>query len=125
VLQNHERFDPVHHVNKWKMPMFVIQGDLDFRIPTAQVLSTFTALQRKGIDSQLLGFPDENHCVLKPASSLQWRHTVINWLDPHLNKSKVAKTRKPPEGGFHVDAVKITSVLLLPVRCFSRPALLQ
>jgi dipeptidyl aminopeptidase/acylaminoacyl peptidase len=84
VPNNHERFNPVHHVNKWKTPMLVIQGNLDFRIPTAQALSTFTALQRKGIDSQLLVFPDENHWVLKPANSVQWHHTVMNWLDRHL-----------------------------------------
>lgn len=80
----HERFNPVHHVNKWKTPMLVIQGDLDFRIPTAQALGTFTALQRKGIDSQLLVFPDENHWVLKPANSVQWHHTVMKWLDRYL-----------------------------------------
>ena len=86
VPENHERFNPVHHVNKWKTPMLVIQGDLDFRIPTAQALGTFTALQRKGIDSQLLVFPDENHWVLKPANSVQWHHTVMKWLDKHLQQ---------------------------------------
>ncbi len=86
VPQNHEKFNPVHHVNKWKTPMLVIQGDLDFRIPTAQALGTFTALQRKGIESQLLVFPDENHWVLKPANSVQWHHTVMKWLDGHLKQ---------------------------------------
>jgi len=86
VPNNHERFNPVHHVNKWKTPMLVIQGDLDFRIPTAQALSTFTALQRKGIPSKLLVFPDENHWVLKPANSVQWHHTVIGWLDDYLKQ---------------------------------------
>ncbi|MDN4037229.1 S9 family peptidase [Massilia sp. YIM B02443] len=86
VPDNHERFNPVLHVNKWKTPMLVIQGDLDFRIPTAQALGTFTALQRKGIDSKLLVFPDENHWVLKPANSLQWHHTVIDWLDGYLKR---------------------------------------
>ena len=86
VPENHEKFNPVHHVNKWKTPMLVIQGDLDFRIPTAQALSTFTALQRKGIDSKLLVFPDENHWVLKPANSVLWHRTVIDWLDGYLKR---------------------------------------
>ena len=73
-------------MNKWKTPMLVIQGDLDFRIPTAQALSTFTALLRKGIDSQLLVFPDENHWVLKPANSVQWHRTVFDWLATYLTK---------------------------------------
>ncbi len=84
--EKHERFNPVLHVNKWKTPMLVVQGDLDFRIPTAQGLSTFTALQRRGIESKLLVFPDENHWVLKPANSLLWHHTVIDWLDHYLKQ---------------------------------------
>jgi dipeptidyl aminopeptidase/acylaminoacyl peptidase len=84
VPENHERFNPVHHVAKWKTPMLVIQGDLDFRIPTAQGLGTFTALQRQGVESKLLVFPDENHWVLKPANSVQWHHTVNGWLDRFL-----------------------------------------
>ena len=82
----YEKFNPVHHVAKWKTPMLVVQGDLDFRIPTAQALGTFAALQRQGIESKLLVFPDENHWVLKPANSILWHHTVIKWLDDHLKK---------------------------------------
>jgi dipeptidyl aminopeptidase/acylaminoacyl peptidase len=84
VPEKHERFNPVNFVTKWKTPMLVVQGDLDFRIPTAQGLGTFTALQRRGIESKLLVFPDENHWVLKPGNSLLWHHTVLGWLDQHL-----------------------------------------
>ncbi|MBJ7312753.1 prolyl oligopeptidase family serine peptidase [Rugamonas sp. CCM 8940] len=83
VPQKHEQFNPVHHVKNWKTPMLVVQGDLDFRIPTTQGLGTFTALQRQGIPSKLLVFPDENHWVLKPANSVLWHHTVIDWLDSY------------------------------------------
>jgi dipeptidyl aminopeptidase/acylaminoacyl peptidase len=84
VPDNYERFNPVNFVSKWKTPMLVVQGDLDFRIPTAQGLSAFTALQRRGIESKLMVFPDENHWVLKPGNSLLWHHTVLGWLDQHL-----------------------------------------
>ncbi|WP_291835889.1 S9 family peptidase [Brevundimonas sp.] len=82
--QGYEQFNPVHHVANWRDPMLVVQGDLDYRIPTAQGLSTFTALQRRGIDSRLLFFPNENHWVLKPANSLQWHNEVFGWLDKYL-----------------------------------------
>lgn len=82
--QGYEQFNPVHHVAKWQDPMLVVQGDLDFRIPTSQGLSTFTALQRRGIDSRLLFFPDENHWVLRPANSVQWHNEVFGWLDKYL-----------------------------------------
>jgi dipeptidyl aminopeptidase/acylaminoacyl peptidase len=76
----YEKFNPALHVSKWKVPMLVVQGELDYRIPTTQGLATFTALQRSGIESQLLYYPDENHWVLKPANSLQWHETVAAWL---------------------------------------------
>lgn len=80
----YERWNPVNHVQNWQTPMLVIQGEKDFRVPTEQSLGAFTALQRQGIESELLVFPDENHWVLSPNNSLQWHHTVINWLDRHL-----------------------------------------
>ncbi|MES2682603.1 MAG: S9 family peptidase [Pseudomonadota bacterium] len=76
----YEKHNPVNHVAKWKTPMLVIQGEKDFRVPTEQGLATFTALQRRGIPSQFLVFPDENHWVLKPQNSVQWHQTVEAWL---------------------------------------------
>ena len=58
-----------------------LQGSHDYRVPLEQGLATFTALQRRGLPSQLLHFPDENHFVLKPHNSLQWHQTVKDWLD--------------------------------------------
>jgi dipeptidyl aminopeptidase/acylaminoacyl peptidase len=83
---NYERWNPVNHVAKWRTPMLVIQGEKDYRVPVDQGLSTFTALQRRGIESQLLYFPDENHWVLKPQNSIHWHETVIGWLDRHTGK---------------------------------------
>jgi dipeptidyl aminopeptidase/acylaminoacyl peptidase len=82
--QSYELFNPVDFVSKWRTPMLVIHGEQDFRIPYAEGLGAFTALQRRGIESKLLIFPDENHWVLKPANSVLWYHTVLGWLDAHL-----------------------------------------
>ena len=76
----YEVFNPVTHVADWTKPMLVIHGAKDYRIPLEQGLAAFTALQRKGIESQFLTFPDENHWVLKPQNSLQWHHTVEAWM---------------------------------------------
>lgn len=77
----YERHNPVNHVSQWQTPMLVIQGALDFRVPETQALATFTALQRRNIPSRLLYYPDENHWVLKPASSIQWHEEVTRWLN--------------------------------------------
>ncbi|MFA5939249.1 MAG: S9 family peptidase [Sinimarinibacterium sp.] len=77
---NYEKHNPANHVAQWKTPMLVIHGEKDYRVPAEQGIATFTALQRRGIPSQLLIFPDENHWVLKPQNSLQWHETVGAWL---------------------------------------------
>jgi len=77
----YEKHNPVNFVKNWNTPMLVIHGALDFRVADTQGLGTFNALQRLGIPSKLLYFPDENHWVLKPANSILWHETVIGWLD--------------------------------------------
>ena len=78
--ENYERHNPVNDVANWKTPMLVIHGQLDYRIPVEQSIGAFTALQRRGVDSQLLTFPDENHWILKPHNSVLWHDTVNAWL---------------------------------------------
>lgn len=75
-----EKHNPANHVKRWKTPMLVIHGALDYRVPETQSLATYTALQRLGIPSRLLHFPNENHWVLKPANSILWHDTVNAWL---------------------------------------------
>jgi dipeptidyl aminopeptidase/acylaminoacyl peptidase len=82
----YERFNPVDYVSNWHTPMLVFHGEQDFRIPYSQGIAAFTALQRRGIQSRLVIFPDENHWVLKPANSVLWYHTVLGWLDEHLKR---------------------------------------
>ncbi|MGA0585923.1 prolyl oligopeptidase family serine peptidase [Dyella sp. KRB-257] len=78
--ENYERFNPVNHVKDWRVPMLVVHSGKDFRIPITQGLGAFTALQRRGIPSEFLTFPDENHFVLKPQNSVQWHEAVNAWL---------------------------------------------
>ncbi|WP_304219026.1 S9 family peptidase [Phenylobacterium aquaticum] len=79
--QGYEQFNPVNHVAQWTKPELVIHSQRDYRIPVEQGLATFDALQRKGVPSQLLYFPNENHWVLKPQNLVQWHDTVFSWLD--------------------------------------------
>jgi dipeptidyl aminopeptidase/acylaminoacyl peptidase len=71
-------------LGKFKTPTLVIGGELDFRIPYTQELEFFTALQRQGVPSKLVIFPDEGHWVLKPQNSQFWYHTFQDWLATYL-----------------------------------------
>lgn len=81
-----EKWNPVNYVAQWKTPQLVITGEKDFRIPYTQGLAAFTALQRRGIPSRLLVFPNENHWVLKPKNSRQWYGEVLGWMDRWTGK---------------------------------------
>jgi dipeptidyl aminopeptidase/acylaminoacyl peptidase len=77
----YERHNPAADVASWKTPMLVVHGENDYRIPVTQGLAAFTALQRQGVPSRLLYFPNENHWVLRPSNSVQWHDAVLDWLD--------------------------------------------
>jgi dipeptidyl aminopeptidase/acylaminoacyl peptidase len=84
--EGYEKFNPILHVKDWTVPMLIVHSQLDFRIPVEQGIAAFTALQRKGIESKLLYFPDENHWVLKPQNSVLWHDTVNDWLKEHIGQ---------------------------------------
>ncbi|KAF9302643.1 hypothetical protein BGZ74_005052 [Mortierella antarctica] len=78
--ENYERWSPSNFVQNWKTPTLVIHSDKDYRLPVTEGLATFTVLQRKGIPSRFVYFPDENHWVLKAANSLRWHSEVLGWI---------------------------------------------
>jgi dipeptidyl aminopeptidase/acylaminoacyl peptidase len=80
------KFSPHTYAANFKTPNLIIHGELDFRVPINQGLSLFTTLQRKGVPSKLLYFPDEGHWVLKPQNSELWHRTIFDWLAEYLKK---------------------------------------
>ena len=80
VPENYEAFNPFTHVKDWSKPMLIVHSGRDYRISIDQGIGAFTLLQRRGIPSKFLTFPDENHWVLKPQNSVQWHDEVLGWL---------------------------------------------
>lgn len=78
------RWSPHKFAQNFNTPILIIHGELDYRVPIGEGMQLFTAVQRKGIDSKILIFPDEGHWVLKPQNSQLWHHTVLDWLDKYL-----------------------------------------
>ena len=95
-FENREAFDrwsPSRFVTRWKTPTLVTHGALDYRVTVNNGLSTFTALQRRGIESRLVVFPDENHWILKPRNARRWHQEVFAWIDRHLAPAAGPATR--------------------------------
>ena len=71
-------------VGEWDTPILCIHGEKDYRILANQGMAAFDAAKMRGIEAQLLIFPDENHWVLKPQNGILWQRTFFNWLDKWL-----------------------------------------
>ena len=71
-------------VDQWDTPILCIHGEKDYRILANQGMAAFDAAKMRGIDAQLLIFPDENHWVLKPQNGILWQRTFFAWLDKYL-----------------------------------------
>ncbi|MCI0682491.1 MAG: S9 family peptidase [Gemmataceae bacterium] len=72
------------NLGKFKTPMLIIHNDLDFRVPVSEGIQVFTTLQRQGVPSRFINFPDEGHWVLKPRNSQYWHREVFDWLTKHV-----------------------------------------
>ncbi len=72
--------NPMTYAANFKTPTLVIHGGIDYRVPEAQGIVFYAALQAQQIPSRLVEFPDENHWVLHPQNSVYWYGEVRNWL---------------------------------------------
>lgn len=75
---------PSSYADRFSTPTLVIHGQLDFRVDVGQAYGMFTALQRRGVASRLVYFPDEGHWILKPANREVWWNEMHAWLAKYL-----------------------------------------
>jgi dipeptidyl aminopeptidase/acylaminoacyl peptidase len=80
----YQKFSPSYYVPNFKTPCLVIHGQQDFRIPVEQAIQMFTSLQRVGVPSRFIYFPDETHFVVKPQNAEFWWKNVHEWLAKYL-----------------------------------------
>ncbi|GEJ58664.1 alpha/beta hydrolase family protein [Anaeromyxobacter diazotrophicus] len=89
----YERWSPHRFVQRWRTPTLVTHGELDYRVTVTQALSTYTALQRLGVESRLLVFPDEGHWILRPKNARVFHDVVLSWIADHLGRSPAPAAR--------------------------------
>ena len=82
----YHKWSPSAFAKNFKTPTLVIHSQLDFRVPVTQGFQMFTALQRMGVPSKMLYFPDEDHFVTKPQNARLWWHTVLGWISEWIGK---------------------------------------
>lgn len=80
----YEKWSPNLFAKNFETPTLVTHGELDFRVPFAESLQLFTALQRQGIPSRLVVFPDEGHVISGPQNNVRWWKEIHLWLEKYL-----------------------------------------
>jgi dipeptidyl aminopeptidase/acylaminoacyl peptidase len=75
---------PIRYSGNFKTPTLVTQGELDYRVPINESMTTFKILQRLGVPSRLVVFPDEGHWVSKGENSKLHMQEVLGWLGKYL-----------------------------------------
>jgi dipeptidyl aminopeptidase/acylaminoacyl peptidase len=80
----YQQWSPHNYLDKITTPMLVVHGDKDYRVPVGEALRLWWDLQRVGVDSAYLYFPDEGHWILKPGNARVWYETVWAWLAKHV-----------------------------------------
>ena len=80
------KYSPSKYAGNFKTPNLIIHSEKDFRVPLGEGMQLFTILQRQGVPSKFLYFPDETHFVSKPLNSEFWHKTVFEWLNEYLHK---------------------------------------
>ena len=78
--EGYAKWSPHTYAKNFKTPTLVTHGELDYRVPVGEGLQLFTTLQRQGVPSRLLVFPDEGHWINKPQNAALWYRTFLEWV---------------------------------------------
>ncbi|GAB3346582.1 S9 family peptidase [Modestobacter lapidis] len=82
--RRYDQNSPHRYADAIRTPMLVIHGDKDYRVPVGEGLRLWYDLQKRGVPSKFLYFPDENHWVLTPGNAIVWYETVLAFLAEHV-----------------------------------------
>jgi dipeptidyl aminopeptidase/acylaminoacyl peptidase len=82
--KRYEQNSPHRYADAIRTPMLVVHGDKDYRVPVTEALRLWYDLQKRGVPSKFLYFPDENHWILSPGNARVWYETVLAFLGEHV-----------------------------------------
>ena len=80
---------PHKYVDKWTAPIMISHGEYDFRILASQGMQAFNAAKLRGIPTEMVIYPDENHWILKPQNAIMWQRLFFRWFDKWLKPQEI------------------------------------
>ncbi|MEV6602177.1 S9 family peptidase [Actinoplanes sp. NPDC051346] len=75
---------PLSRIDDVRIPILVVQGAKDVRVPRDEAERVVAALRDKGLPHEYLLFPDEGHSLTRPANRDTYYAAVERFLAEHL-----------------------------------------
>lgn len=85
-----DRISPIHKLDKIKVPLMVIHGTRDPRVPIGEAKQVAEGLQKRGLPVQLMTFEDEGHGLAKRTNRLVAYPAMVKFLDEHVKRKATA-----------------------------------
>ena len=79
-----ERISPVNNVEKIRVPIFVVQGENDPRVPVTESAQMVEALRNLGQDVWYMNALNEGHGYRKKENRDIYQQAVVMFLREHL-----------------------------------------
>ncbi|HSG28977.1 MAG TPA: S9 family peptidase, partial [Candidatus Krumholzibacterium sp.] len=81
-----DKLSPIRYAKNFSTPHLIIHGELDYRVPLTGGETMFSALQRLGVPSKMIRYPDENHWILQPQNARFWYASILDWFEQWLRR---------------------------------------
>ena len=77
---------PVHNVDKIKVPVFIIQGEEDVRVPKEHAFKLRDELKKRNMPFEWMMKSGEGHGFYKPENNIERWTEMLDFLDKHIGK---------------------------------------
>jgi dipeptidyl aminopeptidase/acylaminoacyl peptidase len=78
------KLSPVTYLHKIKDPLLVIHGATDPRVPAGEAIQIYDAMEKKGLDGELILFGDEGHGIRKRKNQAVYIGHTLDFFKKHL-----------------------------------------
>ena len=80
-----QAFSPLSHYENLNTPTLILHGEADQDVPSEQSYLFYRALKNKGVETELVVYPREEHAVTERAHMLDMASRVMDWCKRWLS----------------------------------------
>ena len=97
--ETYEKHSAIYHIKNVTTPTQVIHGARDLRVPFTQGQEFYVALQRRGVQTEMIVYPRTPHGPREPKLLMDVTPRILMWFEQHLQRQPQPAEETPVEGG--------------------------